>query len=79
VIELAGETVRAPDAMPAPAPEAADAALDQSWQEPPVFDGCASAASAPPQSGNPQPIQIVRRPASATGTAHAAHTQGVQP
>jgi nitrate reductase delta subunit len=81
VIELAGETVRAPDAMPAtaPAPEEAEAALDQSWQEPPVFDGCAGAAAAAQQSGSPQPIQIVRRPASAAGTAHAAHTQKVPP
>jgi nitrate reductase delta subunit len=64
--------VRAPDAVPAPE---AEVPLDQSWQEPTVFDGCASAT--PAAAGNPQPIQIVRRPASANGTAHAAHPEGV--
>jgi nitrate reductase delta subunit len=67
VIELAGERVRAPGTAHAP-----EMPLDQSWEEPPVFDGCASAAAAASASrpGNPQPIQIVRRPVAAGGVAH---------
>lgn len=67
VIELAGEAVRN-DVKPA-APETG---LDQSWQEPEVFDGCASAATPSPvlQPGITQPIQIVRRPAPASGATH---------
>jgi len=70
-IELAGETVRQPDALSRRAPEPP---LDESWQEPEAFDGCASPQ--PAQPGNPQPIQIVRRPASAGG---APHVEGVNP
>ena len=41
--------------------------LDDTWAEPPVFDGCSSAGQSKP--GRPQPIQIIRK---------AGHT-GVQP
>ena len=76
VIELAGETVRPPEAAPAHAPQA-EVPLDQSWQEPPVFDGCASVnPSSQSRPDTPQPIQIVRRPVAASG---AAHVKGVTP
>ena len=45
---------------------AAEQTLDESWVEPPVFDGCSSKGQAKP--GQPQPIHIVRRSAS-TGAA----------
>ena len=74
VIELAGESVREPEAQTEPEPEP-EAGFDQSWQEPSVFGDCASAGpSRLPPSGDPQPIQIVRRPVSAGG---AAHVEGV--
>ena len=38
---------------------AADEPLDESWAEPPVFDGCSSKGQARP--GQPQPIHIVRK------------------
>ena len=68
-IELAGEPVR--EAAPAPA----EVPLDQSWQEPDAFDGCATPSS-PLQPGSPQPIQIVRRPPAVNG---AAYVKGVNP
>jgi nitrate reductase delta subunit len=37
----------------------AEPALDESWAEPPAFDGCATAGQARP--GDPQPIRVVRR------------------
>lgn len=43
--------------------------LDESWAEPPVFDGCSTKGQARP--GQEQPIQIVRRQAA------TALTQGV--
>ena len=53
VLELAGEkaeAVRLPDDPP----------LDEAWEEPAAFDGCSIQGQARP--GQPQPIQIVRRP-----------------
>ncbi|MDR2013097.1 MAG: hypothetical protein LBQ20_08675, partial [Rhodanobacter sp.] len=69
-IELAGQRVSMPGAAQTP-----EIPLDQSWQEPPVFDGCASANPVRP-GGSPQSIRIVRRPASASG---AVHVEGVKP
>ena len=52
LLELAGETAQpvAPDV---------EEPLDESWAEPPVFDGCSTKGQAAP--GQPQPISIVRR------------------
>jgi nitrate reductase delta subunit len=51
LIELAGEKAQ-------PVEPAADEALDESWAEPPVFDGCSAKGRSRP--GQPQPIHIVR-------------------
>jgi nitrate reductase delta subunit len=51
LIELAGENARAIE-------PAADEALDDSWAEPPVFDGCSAKGQAKP--GQAQPIRVVR-------------------
>ena len=51
LIELAGEKAQ-------PVEPAADEALDESWTEPPVFDGCSVKGQAGP--GQPQPIRVVR-------------------
>ena len=59
LLELAGETAQV-------VKPAAEPTLDESWVEPPVFDGCSSKGQAKP--GQPQPIHIVRRNAS-TGAA----------
>jgi nitrate reductase delta subunit len=55
VLELAGHRAEA-------VPVAADEPLDAAWAEPMAFDGCSSRGQAAP--GQPQPIQIVRRPAT---------------
>ena len=65
LLELAGEKAQ---------PVAADAEepLDETWAEPPVFDGCSSKGQARP--GAPQPIQVIHRksqPAAAANTAAA--------
>lgn len=52
LLDLAGEPARAVE--PAPEPS-----LDESWVEPPVFDGCSTQGQAKP--GDPQPIRIVRK------------------
>jgi nitrate reductase delta subunit len=52
LLDLAGEPARAVE-PPAEAP------LDESWAEPPAFDGCATAGQARP--GEPQPIRIIRK------------------
>ena len=52
LIELAGETAQAIE-------PAADEALDDSWAEPPVFDGCSAKGQAKP--GQAQPIRVVRK------------------
>ena len=54
LIELAGEKAQAVTL-------AAEQALDESWSEPPVFDGCSTKGQAKP--GQPQPIRIVRKSA----------------
>jgi len=58
VLELAGQKVEA-------VPVAPDEPLDATWQEPAAFDGCSTRGQAAP--GQPQPIQIVRRPSPAQG------------
>jgi nitrate reductase delta subunit len=60
LLELAGEAVQ-PRRPPAEEP------LDESWAEPPAFDGCSVAGQSGPANrpGDPKPIRIVRgqRPA----------------
>jgi nitrate reductase molybdenum cofactor assembly chaperone NarJ/NarW len=51
LIELAGENAQSIEPV-------ADEALDDSWAEPPVFDGCSAKGQAKP--GQAQPIRIVR-------------------
>ena len=53
LLELAGETAQAVKLTP-------EETLDESWAEPPVFDGCSSKGQAKP--GQPQPVHIVRNP-----------------
>ena len=64
LIELAGE-------KPQPIAPAADEALDASWAEPVVFDGCSAKGQAKP--GQAQPVHVVRRqsPSSAQPGATA--------
>ena len=50
-----------------PSKLAAEPPLDESWAEPPVFDGCSTRGQAKP--GQPQPIRIVRSRAPAPGAA----------
>ena len=59
LLELAGENARAVKL-------AAEPALDESWVEPPVFDGCSSKGQAKP--GQPQPIHLVRMSAKTGAT-----------
>jgi len=61
LLELAGEKAQ-------PVKPAVEEALDESWAEPVVFDGCSTQGQAKP--GAPQPIHIVR----ASGV-----TQGARP
>ena len=58
VLELAGERVRH---VPLPPEET----IDESWAEPPAFDGCSAHGQASP--GTPQPIHFVRKPPAAAG------------
>lgn len=58
LIELAGEKAQ-------PVKPQAEEALDESWAEPLVFDGCSSKGQARP--GQPQPVHIVRGPKAAMG------------
>ncbi|HEY0825533.1 MAG TPA: nitrate reductase molybdenum cofactor assembly chaperone, partial [Ramlibacter sp.] len=58
VLELAGHKVEAVPITP-------DESLDASWEEPQVFGGCSTKGQAAP--GQPQPIQIIRRPAASQG------------
>lgn len=55
LLDLAGEKARAVE-------PAAEPSLDESWAEPPAFDGCATHGQARP--GDPQPIRIVRKSTS---------------
>lgn len=52
LLDMAGEQARAVE-LPA------EPALDESWAEPPAFDGCASAGQARPN--DPQPVRMVRK------------------
>ena len=52
LLELAGEKAQ-------PVAPAAEEPLDETWAEPPVFDGCSTKGQARP--GDPQPIQMMRR------------------
>ncbi|HEU0289273.1 MAG TPA: nitrate reductase molybdenum cofactor assembly chaperone [Burkholderiales bacterium] len=54
LLELAGEKAQAVKL-------AAEPTLDESWVEPPVFNGCSSQGQAKP--GQPQPIHFVRKSA----------------
>ena len=45
----------------------AEPALDESWAEPVVFDGCSTQGQAKP--GQPQPVHIVRKPHTASGAS----------
>ena len=51
LLELAGEAAQ-------PVKPAAEEPLDESWAEPPAFDGCSSKGQARP--GQPQPVRLVR-------------------
>ena len=62
LIELAGEKAQAVEPI-------ADDPLDESWAEPPVFDGCSVKGQS--RHGEPQPIKVVRtRVAGANPTSH---------
>lgn len=52
LLDLAGEPARAVERADEPG-------LDEAWEEPPAFDGCATAGQARP--GAPQPVRIVRK------------------
>ena len=61
VLDLAGEpaqSVKLAEELP----------LDESWEEPLAFDGCSIQGQAKP--GQPQPIQIVRRPPTGAAGPH---------
>lgn len=60
LLELAGEKAQAVKL-------AAEPTLDESWVEPPVFDGCSSKGQAKP--GQPQPIHLVRKSAKTGAVA----------
>ena len=60
LLDLAGEKAQAVKI-------AVEPPLDESWIEPPVFDGCSTRGQAKP--GQPQPIHIVRRVNAAQGTS----------
>ena len=60
LLELAGEKAQA-------VALAAEPALDETWIEPPVFDGCSTRGQAKP--GQPQPVHIVRKHNSAQGAS----------
>ena len=51
LLDLAGEKAQA-------VKPAAEPPLDESWAEPPVFDGCSTKGQAAP--GRPQPVRLVR-------------------
>jgi nitrate reductase delta subunit len=52
LLELAGEKAK-------PVAPAAEELLDETWAEPPVFDGCSSKGQSRPDT--PQPIRMIRR------------------
>jgi len=63
LIELAGEKAQSVEPRP-------EEALDESWAEPVVFDGCSAKGQAKP--GRAQPIQVVRRSTSNSAQPGAA-------
>ena len=62
VLELAGEKAEPVSLVPEPP-------MDESWAEPEVFGGCSTEGQAKP--GQPQTIQIVRKPSSIQPGAQA--------
>jgi nitrate reductase delta subunit len=58
VLELAGHKMKA-------VPVAVEPPLDESWAEPPAFDGCSTRGQA--RADAPQPIHIVRKSAASQG------------
>ncbi len=68
LLDLAGEKAQAVSVPPEPE-------LDESWAEPLAFDGCSTQGQARP--GQPQPIQIVRKPSASSG--HARSTPSCAP
>ncbi len=58
LLELAGEKAQAVKVAP-------EDPLDESWTEPPAFDGCSPKGQGKP--GGPQPIRVVRKDNSARG------------
>ncbi len=60
LLDLAGEKAAAVEPAPEPG-------LDESWAEPPVFDGCSTQGQARP--GQPQPVHIVRKTPHAQGAS----------
>ncbi|MEP6723980.1 MAG: nitrate reductase molybdenum cofactor assembly chaperone, partial [Variovorax sp.] len=60
LLELAGEKAQ-------PVKPPAEEALDESWAEPVVFDGCSTKGQAKP--GQAQPIHIVRKRDAAKGAS----------
>jgi len=58
VLELAGEKAQAVKIVP-------EESLDATWEEPVVFDGCASKGQTRP--GQPQPIHLIRKSPIAKG------------
>ena len=69
LLELSGEKAHAVRIAP-------DEAMDASWEEPVVFDGCSSKGQARP--GQAQPIHFVRNDAAHANAKAAAHA-GVSP
>ena len=63
LLDLAGEKAQA--VTPAEEPP-----IDEDWEEPLAFGGCSTQGQAAP--GQPQPIQIVRRPAATPATLTGA-------
>lgn len=59
VLDLAGQPLRSVAVAQEPA-------LDESWSEPPAFDGCSGAGQARP--GTPQPVHLMRRPSGQGAT-----------
>ena len=66
LIELAGERAQAVASIRPPVEEA----LDESWAEPVVFDGCSSKGQARP--GQAQPVHIVRKSSVASNATGAS-------
>jgi nitrate reductase delta subunit len=63
LLELAGEKAKPVKVTP-------DEPIDESWEEPGAFDGCSTKGQANPNQ--PQPIHIVRKPATSNKTPGVA-------